>query len=192
MLKSKDKGSHTIGQDDKSVIIDNRNARVKGNGNQINQNVHEVHNGLDENKIKDMLDDKLNRVNDVLQEIKDDQSKSKDSIDELRAIINDGDLGAAQQANKEFNDAVEITRDNDKLEKKESEVINWLVLIGFVLSIIGMILFVVLTDKLPIKKFLMAGGILSGVVFMLVIGITGNKDPKVQNGESDENFNRKD
>ena len=77
-------------------------------------------------------------------------------------------------------------------KKKESEVINWLVLIGFVLSIIGMILFVVLTDKLPIKKFLMAGGILSGVVFMLVIGITRNKDPKVQNGESDENFNRED
>lgn len=121
----------------------------------------------------------------VTERINDIKGKQvSNAASETNAATNDGDLGAVQQANKEFN--------NDKLEKKESEVINWLVLIGFVLSIIGMILFVVLTDKLPIKKFLMAGGILSGVVFMLVIGITRNKDTKVQNGESDENFNRED
>ena len=44
MLKSKDKGSHTIGQDDKSINFDNKKMRVDGDHNQINQNVHEVHN----------------------------------------------------------------------------------------------------------------------------------------------------
>ena len=69
---------------------------------------------------------------------------------------------------------------------------KWCALIGFVLSLICMILFVVLADKLPIKKVMILGGILSGVLFMLLIGIIENRDKKVQNGELNENFNKKD
>ena len=120
----------------------------------------------------------------------------------LLRIIDDGKN--SEQIVKVIEDCTkETTKENAKLTeefyehlkstetksaKETSEAINWFILIGFVLSLICMILFVVLTDKLPIKKFLIAGGILSGVVFILLIGMTANKDIKVQNDESNENF----